>query len=211
MYLRGVEPLKFVHLIEHRYPKDFDLFCVRTKNKILNTNLTSKDDMNQLSGGYDLNLTFSAIGTPHNLQTTLWEHPNFLPYLHGPLSISHRYPQAAVLSNKLQISRGVEPLNYLNLSIEVCSTLKMWNIPELFTIVENFLLSYSYLFFRYQIVSKCSQKDYWAFHPRRSRSEIQLAKNLLTFYDTFRTFRAYIVLLNRKTVSKLPTACNRYR
>lgn len=67
MYLRGVEPLKFVHLIEHRYSKDFDLFCVRNKNKILNTNLTFKDDMNQLSGGYDLNLTFSAIGTPHNL------------------------------------------------------------------------------------------------------------------------------------------------
>ena len=72
-----------------------------------------------------------------------------------------------------------------------------------------FCFSYSYLFFRYQLVGECPQKDYWTFHSRRSRSEIQLAKNLLTFYDTFHTFRAYIVLLSRKTVSKLPTACNR--
>ena len=62
---------------------------------------------------------------------------------------------------------------------EVCSTLKMWNIPELFTIAENFFcFSYSYLFFRYL---QAKLVNYWTFHSRRSRTEIQLAKRAPEF------------------------------
>ena len=153
---------------------------------------------------YERNQFYENVIKPANPEDhkVLWNTAHFS----SEKEMKAKFPYLAEVSSQALCSATM----FAETAFEACSTLKMWNIPELFTIAESFLLSYSYLFFRYQLVSIRSQKDYWAFHPRRSRSEIQLAKNLLTFYDTFRTFRAYIVLLNRKTVSKLPTACNRY-